>query len=90
MRGSRVQEEDRYRRSDMFRHNRRYFHYGQAYPLADAARIKHAGKAMATQGVLILRDCIDEGYELTAMARKVTVLTAVAPYIPQIMMDAGR
>ena len=89
MRGARAQEEDLYRRSDMFRHNRSYIHFGQTYPLADAALVRNAGKAMATQGVLIFRDCIEKGYEMTAMARQVTVIAAVAPFKPRITMDAA-
>ena len=87
MRGAWAQEEDLYRRSDIYRHNRMFFQGGQPYPLAEAERNKTDGIAMATQGVLIFRSTIDTGYEMLEMARQATIITAVAPRFPDMTFD---
>ena len=87
MRGARAQEEDVYRRSNIYRHNRMFFQGGQPYPLAEAERNKTEGIAMATKGVLIFRSTIDTGYEMLEMARQVTIITAVAPRFPDVKFD---
>ena len=91
MRGARAQEEDLYRRSDMYRHNKTFINKERPYPLAPPHRVKAAGMsgpseglAMATPDVLIFRDDITIGYEILHLPQRVTVITAVAPVKPNI------
>ena len=87
MRGARAQEEDLYRRSDIYRHNKTFIIGERQYPLAVVNRNKSEGVAMATPGVLIFRDDITTGYEILDMARSVTVISAVAPLKPKWTVD---
>ena len=65
MRGARAQEEDLYRRSDMYRHNKGFIHKERPYSLKKFhrgrpswMRIPTEGIAMATSNVLLFRDDI--------------------------------
>ena len=82
MRGARAQEEDLYRRSDIYRHNKMFITKERQYPLAMSNRGRNEGIAMATPNVLVFRDDIATGYEILNMARRVTVITAVGPVRP--------
>ena len=91
MRGARAQEEDLYRRSDMYRHKKIFINKERPYPLATPHRVKAAGMsgpseglAMATPDVLIFRDDITTGYEILPLPQHVTVITAVALVKPNI------